>query len=211
MSAFHREVLLETIRVPARRLDAPKLNGVLPLEGVEKGSQQVSPFYGSFSYSIPLEVPSFRGLEPQVALSYSSEGRNGLPGVGWQLSGFGQIERVNAGGGTAAFDPSDTYLLDGQMLVACQAGSASPSCTSGGTHSTKVESFLKIRLDSASNTWTVWAKDGTRSIYTPIYTIPGYPSNSGRWPRRFINRDVSLLWRLHESRRTSIHGVQGDR
>src|SRR5712691_7604878 len=124
-------------------------------EAAEKASEQVNPFYGSFGYSIPIEVPAFHGLEPRLALAYSSEGRNGMLGVGWTLAGFSTIERANSGRGTPHFDANDIYLLDGQELVACVTGSASPSCTSGGTHSTKIESYLKIRFDSPTNTWTV--------------------------------------------------------
>ena len=50
---------------------------------VEKASEQVSPFYGSLSRAIPIEVPPYHGLEPKLALAYSSEGRNGFLGVGW--------------------------------------------------------------------------------------------------------------------------------
>jgi RHS repeat-associated protein len=165
-------------------------------EAVEKGSQRVSPFHGSFSYSVPIEVPGFRGLEPQLALSYSSEGRNGPAGVGWSLSGFSEVERVNAGGGTPQYQPSDAYTLDGQMLVPCQPGSASPSCTSGGTHSTRVESFLKIRFEAGANTWTVWGKDGTRTIYSPTYDVPGY--GTLRWGKASAidtrNNTVTYGW-----------------
>jgi RHS repeat-associated protein len=167
-----------------------------PAAGVEKGSQQVSPFHGSFSYAIPIEVPRFRGLEPPLALSYSSEGRNGLAGVGWTLSGFGLVERVNAGGGTPTYTASDTYVLEGQKLVACVSGSASPSCTSGGTHSTQVESFRKIRFDAAANTWTVWAKDGTRTIYTPIHDVSGF--GTLRWGQTSVvdtkSNTVTYSW-----------------
>jgi hypothetical protein len=83
-----------------------------PVAAIEKASEQVSAFYGSFSHSIPIEVPGFRGLEPKIALSYSSEGRNGFVGVGWGLSGFSTIQRVNQGLGTPKFDATDTYLLD---------------------------------------------------------------------------------------------------
>ena len=123
-------------RLSAKNVARAKLRAVTgSVEAVEKGSQQVSPFHGSFSYAIPIETPRFHGLEPALALSYSSEGRNGPAGVGWTLSGFGLVERVNAGGGTPTFTTSDTYVVDGQKLVACASGSASPSCTSGGTHS----------------------------------------------------------------------------
>jgi hypothetical protein len=131
---------------------------------IEKASEQVSAFYGSFSHAVGIETPGFRGLEPRISLGYSSEGRNGFVGVGWGLSGFSTIQRANQGLGTPKFDGNDVYMLDGQELVPCQAGSVSPSCTSGGTHSTKIESYLKIHFNSGANTWTVWAKDGTRTL-----------------------------------------------
>jgi hypothetical protein len=119
------------------------------LGAAEKASEQVNAFYGSLSYRVPIEVPSWYGIEPRLALGYSSEGRNGLVGVGWSVSGFSVIERVNAGRGTPRFDtPStDTYLLDGAQLLACTAGSTSPSCTSGGTHFTREESYLRTSYD----------------------------------------------------------------
>jgi RHS repeat-associated protein len=154
-----------------------------PAFAVEKASEQVSAFYGSFSHSIPIEVPSFRGLEPRIALGYSSEGRNGLVGVGWSLSGFSTIQRVNAGLGSPRFDTNDIYVLDGQELVKCVAGSVSPSCTSGGNWSTKVESYLKIKQET-NNTWTVWSKDGTRTIYNQTIAVPAnalVPGGTLRW------------------------------
>ncbi len=162
----------------------------------EKASEQVSPFYGSFGYSIPIEVPPFHGLEPRLALAYSSEGRNGILGVGWTLAGFSTIERANAGRGTPRFDANDIYMLDGQELVACVQGSVSPSCTSGGTHSTKSESYLKIRHDTTpSDTWTVWGRDGTRTVFSPTITVtPGI----FRWGQTSVvdtkNNTVTYTW-----------------
>jgi len=139
-------------------------------QAVEKASEQVSPFYGSVSYSVPIEVPSFRGLEPKLSFAYSSEGRNGFLGVGWNVSGISTIQRVNAGLGTPRFDAADVYLLDGQQLVPCGA-ILSPSCTSGGSHATKDESYLKILFNSGANTWTVWGRDGTRTVFSPTLVV----------------------------------------
>jgi hypothetical protein len=50
------------------------------------------PVQGSLSDQIRIEVPAFRGLEPQLALVYSSESRSGFAGVGWGLSGFWELE-----------------------------------------------------------------------------------------------------------------------
>ena len=135
---------------------------------VEKASEQVSPFFGSFGHGIPIEVPPFRGLEPHLSLGYSSEGRNGFVGVGWSLGGFSTIERTNAGGGTPRWDGTDVYRLDGAKMLACQAGMASPGCAAGGTHATENENFKRIKRDAASNSWTVWEKSGVRSVYTAL-------------------------------------------
>jgi hypothetical protein len=151
----------------------------LPLgaAAAEKASEQVNPFYGSLSYRVPIEVPAWYGIEPRLALTYSSEGRNGLVGVGWSLSGLSTIERVNFAGGAPAFNtlglgspgppPPDVYMLDGQFLLPCQPGTPSASCQSGGNWYTKDESYIKIHHDSSANTWTVWGRDGTRTIFTP--------------------------------------------
>ena len=161
----------------------------------EKASEQVSPFYGSFGYTVPIEVPPYHGLEPRLALAYNSEGRNGFLGVGWTLAGFSTIERANPGRGTPRFDTSDVYLLDGQELVACVEGSMSPSCTSGGTHSTKIESYLKIRFDSPTNKWTVRGKDGT---HTEFETTVQVTAGTFRWGQRRVidtkNNTVTYTW-----------------
>jgi hypothetical protein len=146
---------------------------------IEKASERVSPFYGSLSRAVPIEVPPFHGLEPKLAFSYSSEGRNGFLGVGWSLTGISTIERVNAGLGTPRWDDAtDTYILDGQPLVPCGPGIVSPSCSSGGTHVTKDDSYLKI-VHHADNTWTVYGRDGTRTIFSP--TLQFSPEQTLRW------------------------------
>ncbi len=134
----------------------------------EKASEQVSPFFGSFGHGIPIEVPPFRGLEPRLALGYTSEGRDGFVGVGWSLGGFSTIERTNAGGGTPRWDATDVFRLDGAKMLTCQAGVVSPGCAAGGTHATENENFKRVKRDTATNTWTVWEKSGVRSVYTAL-------------------------------------------
>jgi RHS repeat-associated protein len=124
-----------------------------------------SGFYGSYEQTVAISVPAFRGLEPQLALGYSSSSGNGPVGVGWQLHGFSTIVRVNRGYGAAAFDESDIYLLDGQELVRCTPGMVSPSCATGGTHATRIESYQRIVFDSNHSQWTVWQRNGAQLVY----------------------------------------------
>jgi Salmonella virulence plasmid 65kDa B protein len=64
--------------------------------------QPVNAWNGSFTQSIPIVVPKFRGLEPNLSLSYDSARgiRNiaavgGWTGVGWTISGLSAIERIS--------------------------------------------------------------------------------------------------------------------
>lgn len=142
-----------------------------------QGSASVDKLHGAFTHSIPIEVPPFHTLEPKLALAYSSTSSNGLLGVGWYLSGLSQIQRMSPGRGAPRLDGTDIYALDGMELVACAAGSVSPSCTTpcpvGSTcYSTAIESYKRIARAS-SGTWTIWEKDGARATYSTAAGLVG--------------------------------------
>ena len=129
---------------------------------------------GALRYSYGLDLPTFHGLEPGISLNYDSgrktklgAGYQGWLGFGWGLDGFDVIERQRPKGGVPAFDANDVYLLNGTELVACTAGMDSPSCTSGGNYATEVESYQRIKYDSANRVWTVTQRDGTRLLFYP--------------------------------------------
>jgi hypothetical protein len=136
-----------------------------------KGSPVMEPTTGSLTRTIPIEVPAFHGIEPRLALAYSSQAGNGFVGVGWRLGGFSVVERTRNGRGTPRFDATDTYVLDGQELLPCSTVPHSPGCGAGGTHATKQESYAKIRLDGS--TWTVWARSGVRTEFSPVFQASG--------------------------------------
>ncbi len=112
---------------------------------------------GGFSYSYPIEIPpGTNGLQPKISLNYNSQGRNGLAGMGWTLSGFPTIERdasypVN-------YNYSDHYKYKGQKLIPIPGTSQ---------FKTEKDNFLRIEADSkyAPNYWTVHHKNGTKYIY----------------------------------------------
>jgi Salmonella virulence plasmid 65kDa B protein len=122
----------------------------------------VTAWNGSYVTSVPIEVPSFRGLEPQLSLSYdSSRGIRNIPsvggwsGVGWSINGLSSITRVSgtpapvgavdkkkSGMGAPAYGavglPADSFELDGVELIPCgqiQTQANSPSCSVGGNDS----------------------------------------------------------------------------
>lgn len=124
--------------------------------------QPFTAYNGSYSYSVPIEVPAFRGLEPKLALAYDSSrtlrnsaGTGNWLGAGWTLDGLSVIERISgtpipvagqekapSGRGSPRFAsaglPPDSFMLDGVELMPCTqlvATASVPSCqpsTAGG-------------------------------------------------------------------------------
>ncbi|MBW2232665.1 MAG: hypothetical protein JRH17_19930, partial [Deltaproteobacteria bacterium] len=96
-------------------------------------------------------LPGPGGLQPALALRYSSERGDSPQGVGWALSGLGAI-RCSARFGTPDYSRSTTtepctqYELDGQLLVGPD---------DEGFFHTLVESFARIEFLSASDEWKV--------------------------------------------------------
>lgn len=152
----------------------------------------VTAYNGSFTTSIDLKVPAFRGLEPKLSLSYdSARGIRNIPnaggwlGVGWALEGASAIERVSGatnnsanltgGKGSPSYDaagmPADRFLIDGEELIPCTTTiAATPSCAASGTHAARIENYLRIKQDTVANTWIVTARDGTAYTYAAIET-----------------------------------------
>jgi len=114
---------------------------------------------GAAIYSIPIQVPpGVAGLQPELTLTYNSQARNGLMGVGWNLNGLSSIERCpqthfqdNQRSGVS-YSSTDRFCLNGQrlMLVTGTYGAA------GSTYATEMESFAKITLKGAVNGGPDW-------------------------------------------------------
>lgn len=117
--------------------------------------QPFTAFNGAYSYSVDIDVPEFRGLEPNLSISYNSgrsirnmAGTGAWLGVGWQLNGLSVIERVSGSPTPASGQPKlpggrgspgyggaglapDSFMIDGEELIPCtelQTPSSSPSC-----------------------------------------------------------------------------------
>lgn len=164
--------------------------------GRTNGNFQVSNS-GAATYSIPIVVPpGIAGVQPSLAITYSSGGGNGPLGMGWNLSGLSQIYRcpkdlsrdgINDG---YNFSNSDVFCLDGNRLrltsgVYGQAGS---------TYQTELETFSRITVPSVMSggfgptSFTVEGKDGLKYEYgsssdsriLTTFTVL-YPSTARVW------------------------------
>lgn len=118
---------------------------------------------GAAIYTLPITVPpGIRGMQPKLSLEYSSQGGNGLPGVGWALGGLSAITRCNstwAQDGSVApvnFSASDKFCLDGNRL----------RNVSGNQYRLESEEFSVIFANGSGPSWfEVKTKDGLTYQY----------------------------------------------
>ena len=145
-----------------------------PLAGTTQAHFEVTGA-GAAIYEVPIVVsPGTRGLQPDLSLVYSSSNRrNGLLGVHWELSGFTAITRCGQrwtpdgrlSGVTQTEE--DRFCLDGQRLVPVD-GDYGAYGADGTEYRTEVDSFRRIvsHLEPAGGTgplwFEVWTPDGRR-------------------------------------------------
>ncbi len=142
-------------------------NAVPARAAVEAPDQQdgVDPFFGSFGNEVPIQVPSYHGLEPQLNLQYNSSGRDSWLGFGWTLGGISMIQRASPNKGLPGFNANDISLLDGTELIPCTV--------LGGTHCTRVQSFTRIEYEPGGDRWRVTGTGGSSATYEPLFQVNG--------------------------------------
>jgi len=133
--------------------------------GAMDGSASVSPT-GAVSYEIPIKLPpGTGGMTPQLSIEYSSQGSDGLLGVGFLVSGLSTISRSpntlkDGRISPINLDDYDKFSLDGNRLV-CISGSYGAN---GAEYRTENNSFSKIISYTATSTgpesFLVYTKSG---------------------------------------------------
>ena len=115
--------VLKTPEMPETSAYAPtQMNDIKaanPLEGLQLMQPPTANNNGTANMTYPLELPAGRqGMQPNLALSYSSGGGNGWLGIGWDIS-IPAIT-VETRWGVPRYDgtkESEVYLLNGEQLV----------------------------------------------------------------------------------------------
>ncbi len=133
---------------------------------------------GAAVYTVPLMVPPGIGeAVPSLALTYNSQGGDGIAGWGWNLAGLSTISRVGATlhhDGVidpVDFDELDRFALDGQRLLL-----KDPNATYGAENSEyQTENYSNLKIISqgsisinggtAPRSFIVYYPDGSRAWY----------------------------------------------
>lgn len=122
---------------------------------------------GAATYRIPITIsPGTGGMQPQLSLSYNSQGGNGFIGLGWNIEGLSVISRS---GKTLAqdsaitgvqFNSEDMFAIDGERLI-------STGGTYGGNNTayrTEQNAMTKLKsygnVNGAPQMWKAWTKSG---------------------------------------------------
>ena len=116
-------------------------------------------FTGRAATAIPVALPPGRkGVQPSVALTYSSSSRNGHLGVGWSLD-LGGIERSTKLG-VPRYDATDTYnlLFQGVTSELVQIPDGSFRAKDEGL-------FLRAEFKGPGSGWELRDKSGTRYFF----------------------------------------------
>lgn len=217
---------------PASLPTGPDRSGVTPqalrlpsAEGSLQGmgeSFQPNLAAGGGSYSVPISLPSGRaGVQPSLALTYSTGTGNGSVGFGWSL-GIPFIARQTDKGvpryrdqGTVHADEDGFIFNGGQELVAVDAtaiatvfGAPVPSEVSGWQeYRAKIEgAFMRFFRSPDSQRWVVFAKDGSRMDFgaLPTSVLPSDATDTKSSMVRNAVGERTFSWSI--TRTADAHG-----
>jgi RHS repeat-associated protein len=149
---------------------------------------------GTFETQIVIHAPKgVGGVQPNVALSYSTAGGNGIVGLGWELTGFPSIQRAEPTLGYAYTVADEFHDIDGKLY---------PIPTKAGEDyrfASRRENWLTYRakrgcagdicswtvIDRSGNTLTF---GGTKDSITYFKTPSGKPVARGWHLSEFVDR-----------------------
>ena len=128
---------------------------------------------GGASYTIPIELPSGLGeMKPQLAISYNSQGKNGLMGWSWELVGISSIARVGANmyydGFTSPLNNGhDRFVLNGQHLMKVSSGNYGGDQTTYRTEQDQLSNIVSYHEPGIEGpaSFHVYSADGNTLYY----------------------------------------------
>jgi RHS repeat-associated protein len=163
-----------------------------PAAGIAQIEPPAASSSGTANLHFPIETPPGRkGIEPNLAIDYNSESRNGWLGVGWDLR-MSAIQ-IDTRFGVPRYDGTETYLLDGQALTPTGVPNGAPN--TGKYFARRVEGRFDWiqRLGDSPNqyTWVITDKNGTKAFYG---------ESTGRLSDPSVNQGNIFRWTLSRVR-----------
>ena len=158
-----------------------------PLEGTQGGPNEGDDGYvgalggtidvgtmGAATYTIPIELPAgVNGMQPNLAITYNSQSRNGLLGWCWDLAGLSSITRTGHTryhdghvGGITLNDRTEAFMLDGQRLIEIAHNSEYLEYRTEQDVMARIRAYYTGEGDKmVVNCFMVWYADGTIATY----------------------------------------------
>lgn len=156
------------------------------------GEFAVSPT-GAATYTIPIEVPAgINGMQPKIAISYSSQAGYGTLGTGWNISGISAITRggkniyFDSNTEGIKFDNSDALYLDGQRLIKLSGS----HFDTNAEYATEVEDYSRVKI----------LANNDNEIYFQITTQDGKVLEYGKTEDSKMKNEIhTLSWKLNKT------------
>ncbi|MGC3977354.1 MAG: SpvB/TcaC N-terminal domain-containing protein [Paludibacteraceae bacterium] len=175
------------------------------------GTSSVTPT-GAATYQIPIEVPpGTNGAQPNLSVTYNSQGGFGVLGQGWDISGLSVISRGTQNfyyddqyekllSTTIEFNSNDRFNLDGQRLIFI-GEDGDYRWQAGGEYALEVENYSRVNIKNSSATGQIYFELTTKEGQTVEY---GNTTNSIVKNASNTTDNRTLAWRINKV--TDVNG-----
>ena len=170
LSTHFTDMINATLTMPesASPVDV-NLNSIKNLEAAKPDSHLIkfnppkASNMGDASFSFELAVPAGRkGMQPQISVSYSSGGGNGIMGKGFDVS-YGSSITTDTRFGLPNYDTHDTYMLDGILLA--EESRQGTKITYKPQKESAFSHIIRYGAGTNNDHWEITDKNGTKRIY----------------------------------------------
>ena len=120
---------------------------------------QVDMHSGALIYTVPIDLPPGRGVQPSLSLEYNSQHTNdSMVGYGWDIS-IPSVRLINrTGTNTLYTDPIYTSSIDGELA-------ANDAIVGGYRPRTDTSDNKGYLFATSTNTWVLYDKQGTKYTF----------------------------------------------
>jgi RHS repeat-associated protein len=167
--------------------------------------------YGGVGFSYKLDIPAGRaGVDPKIALSYSSSGGDGWTGIGWNI-GMGAITRTTRYG-QLFYDQNDVFTYGGKRLYKVSG----PVNSQNGVYRLEIDdgSLARFELTNAETggVWKIFESSGSVTIYgenlSERVTQPADTSKTYAWQfSKTTDRNGNYLQAIYDSTEYSLNHI----